>query len=145
METKATNKTKIISAVISVVAFFVVYYIIQFFFIGNKSSFQNEMEKASQEINKMCPQMIDSETRLDNSTVFPNKVMQYNYTLINMNSGEIDLEEMEQYLKESILNNVKTNPDLKIYRDNDATLNYLYKDKRGVFLLKIEIPPSLYK
>jgi len=47
-------------------------------------------------------------------------------------------------LSRDFINNVKTNPDLKIYRDNKVTMAYNYKDKNGIFVLKISVTPGLY-
>ena len=89
--------------------------------------------------------MIDQYTRLDNTVAFPNKSFQYNYTLINMDKSEVNLDTVKKYIEPGIINNVKTNPDLKIYRENNTTMIYNYRDKNGVFVLKIAVTPEMYK
>jgi hypothetical protein len=103
------------------------------------------MENASKEINKNCPQMVDSVTRLDNTLVISGKIIYYNYTYINKDTFEINMDELKKNLYENILNNIKTNPNLKLYRENDVTFNYYYKDEYGNFLMEIEILPEQYK
>lgn len=44
-----------------------------------------------------------------------------------------------------VLNFVKTNPQMKMLRDNNLTLNYFYKDKNGVYLFQIPVTPDQYK
>ena len=48
-------------------------------------------------------------------------------------------------MEPTILNVVKTNPDLKIYREHKVTMAYNYVDKKGVFLFKIMITSEKYK
>jgi len=43
------------------------------------------------------------------------------------------------------LNYVTNSPDMKIYRDNDVTFIYFYKDINGSFLTEWTITPELYK
>ena len=103
------------------------------------------MMKTASEINKSCPIMVDAETRLDNTVALPNKTIQYNYTLVNIEKGDIDISEFENYLQPVILNIIKTSPDLKYFRDNDVTMAYNYKDKNGEHLLKLTFKPEDYK
>ena len=97
------------------------------------------------EINKMCPIMIDSYTQLDNVEALPNKIFQYNYTIINMVKDSIDLYEMKEYLEPTIVNFVSTSSDLQFARDNDLTVNYYYKDMDGMYLFTISVTPEKYK
>lgn len=88
--------------------------------------------------------MVDQNTRLDNVAAFPNNIFQYNYTLVNLEKSEVNIDTVKKYLEPNIINNVKTNPDLKPYRDNKVTMAYNYRDKNGVFVLKIEVTPEMY-
>ena len=47
-----------------------------------KPTLDASLMKMSSEINKHCPMMIDSITRLDNSVVLAGKYLAYNYTLL---------------------------------------------------------------
>ena len=105
---------------------------------------KNLMEIAS-ELNKTCPVMVDSLTRLDNTVALPNKVFQYNYSLIPATKGSIDFEGLKAYLTPRILNDVKTNPGMKYVRDNKVTVNYSYKDMNGEFLFLISVKPEDYQ
>jgi hypothetical protein len=107
-------------------------------------SFDKAMMQAASELNKTCPIMIDKETRLDNAVALPGNVFQYNYTLVNAVKDSIDLKSFEDYMQPLILNIVKTNPDLKLFRDNKVTMTYSYNDMNGVFITKISITKDLY-
>lgn len=121
--------------------------LISVFLIGcsNTSTFDKKMMAAASELNKSLPMMVDQETRLDNAIALPENVFQYNYTLVNLTKDEIDLEVFTAYMKPQITNNVKTNPDLKFFRDNQVTMGYFYKDKNGEFVAKFAVSKKDYK
>lgn len=136
---KNVNVTKIVGAITGGVVMILVQ---QFFFKG--PTYDEAMMQAASELNKSCPIMIDQETRLDNTVALPGNVFQYNYTLVNMEKAAIDIALLENELTPRVINHVKTNPDMKIYRDHKTTMGYAYKDKNGEFLFKILITPDLY-
>lgn len=101
--------------------------------------------ETADEINRTCPIMIDNATRLDNTTALPDNAFQYNYTLVSMVKDSINIDELMNNLEPTVINYVKTNPDMKTIRDNNTTISYDYKDKYGVHLFKITIKPEQYK
>ena len=138
------NRKRIISSVTgTVVAVLVAFFVQQYFF--KAPSFDKAMMEAASQINKSCPIMVDQETRLDNAVAMPGKVFQYNYTLVNFAKDSVNIPGLEGYMKPMILNNVKTNPDMKGFRDNKVTMTYTYKDKDGVFITRIDITPEMYE
>jgi len=143
--TKRTGgKKKLIGSILGIIFFGLSYFLIQQFFFKSPS-FDKVMMTAASELNKTCPLMVDQYTRLDNAIALPENSFQYNYTLINMDKSEVSIDTAKKYLLPNIINNVKTNPDLKIYRDNKTTMIYNYKDKNGVFIFKFSITPDMYK
>lgn len=139
------NKKLNIKTLAGIVVGIIVVVLVQQFFFKASPSFEKKMLQAANEINKTCPMMIDKETRLDNTMSLPDKTFQYNYTLVNMVKDSIIIPPLQQYLERYIINNVKTNPDLKDFRDNKTTMEYYYKDKNGVLILKIAVTPEQYK
>jgi len=129
--------------IIGIIIGLIVMVLIQQLFIKNPG-FDKAMMKAASELNKTCPVMVDRETQLDNAIALPDKVFQYNYTLVNIGKDSIDIQSFENYMKPMLLNKVKNAPELKMYRDNKVTMAYSYKDKDGVFLTKIYITSSDY-
>lgn len=110
-----------------------------------RSSIDKQMMEMASELNKSLPMMVDGETRLDNTIALPNNVFQYNYTLINMVRDSINIEEAKSILESRIVNTVKTNPDMKYFRDKKTTVNYYYNDKKGVYIFTISVTPDKYK
>ena len=57
---------------------------------------------------------------------------------------EIFIEDADYGVKSWAINELKTNPSVKIFRDNKVTLVYNYRDINGVFLTEFTIAPDQY-
>jgi hypothetical protein len=108
-------------------------------------SHEAQLQQAASNLNKSCPMMIDPETRLDTVTIPAVRVFQYNYTLVNMKKASVDMEDLKNFLTPTIVENVKTSPQLQLFREQNTTLSYRYNDLDGVFLFDIVVTPDLYK
>ena len=106
---------------------------------------KNPLQLIANEMNKSCPMMVDAETRLDKITLPSKTVFQYNYTLINYEKTEIDTVKIKSNLEQNIIRLTKTNPQMQYQRENNVTMNYIYNDKNGDYLMSIIITPELYK
>ncbi len=138
------NNKSILGVIFGVLVFGLAYFAVQQIFF-KAPTFDKAMMEAASELNKSCPFMVDKDTRLDNAAAMPGNVFQYNYTLVNLDKSEVDPDAVKKYIEPSIINNVKTNPDLELYRENKVTMAYSYRDKNGVFVLKINVTPDLYE
>ena len=110
-----------------------------------KSAFDQAMMQSVKELNKTCPLQVDAETRMDSVMILPNHIYQYNYSLVNIEKANIDVNKLKTVLEPNILNFVKTNPQMKIIRDNKTIINYFYRDKAGNYLLTISVRPEQYQ
>ena len=88
--------------------------------------------------------MIDQETRFDSGVILPNKVFQYNCTFINYDKASLNIVGLKKDAEHVLLKRVKTDPYLKILRDNKATVIYNYKDKNGEVLFELPFTPNEY-
>ena len=140
---KEKNNKKTIGAVVGTIVGITGYFIVKQLIFA-PPTFDKAMMQAASKINESCPIMVDQETRLDNAAALPDNVFQYNYTLINAIIDSVDLKAFEDYMQPIILNNVRTNPDMKAYRDNEVTMAYYYKDRNGEFITKISISADQY-
>ena len=141
---KQGNRKNTLGILVGVITFSLSFFAAQQLFF-KVPSLDKAMMKMAGEINKTCPVMIDSETRLDNAIALPKNTFQYNYTLIHLEKASTDTTEMRKVLEPNIVNTVKTNPQMQFQREHKTTLNYYYKDKDGAFLLLISITPDKYK
>lgn len=143
MEKTTTKKGTRISQIVGAIVGVIVMVLVQQLFFKTPGFDEKLMQTAS-EINKNCPFMVDSETRLDNAIAMPDNCFEYNYTLVNLDRDSIDAKAFARYMTPVLANHIKTNPDMKAFRDHQLTLNYTYKDKNGVFITKITITPEMY-
>lgn len=114
-------------------------------YVFGSSSFDEVMVKAAEELNKDCPVMLDQETRLDSASVPSENNFMYHYTLVNWVKDSIDANAFKSAMEPIILESVKTNPEMKIYRENKTTMAYSYYDRNGNFLTEIKITADQYQ
>lgn len=142
------DRKKLIGIVITVIAAvagtFIGRAVIDNTGLFNKG-FDSQLVAVASEINKKCPMTIDAETRLDTTVALPGNKFQYMYTLVNFKKDQIDVDTLKKTMRPSILNTIKTNPDLKTFRDNNVTMIYNYRDKNGVTVMQLEYMSSDYK
>ena len=142
---ESNNISKSQWILIGVIAIGLIYY------VGSEKTtsktntpFENLLKETANEINKSCQSMVDKDTRLDNAIALPGNILQYNYTLVTLSKAELNLEYIKETFEPKIINSVKTNPDLKIFRANKTTMVYNYNDKEGTFVYRITVTPDLY-
>ncbi len=134
----------LLGLVFGIMVMFAVAYLVQYRLLVSPS-FDTVMMKAVSDINATCPIMVDKLTRLDNAIALPDNTIQYNYTVLEMQSSQIDTVAFRKQIFPNILNNVKTNPSFKIFRDNAAVLIYAYRDKDGLFIQQFAITAAMYQ
>jgi uncharacterized membrane protein YvbJ len=143
--TKKSNKNIIIwGIIISIIVLGLSFFGIQQIFF-KPPYIEKLMMITASELNKTCPIMVDKYTRLDNAVAMPDNSFQYNYTLVTLTKAEVNIDTARKYIEPGIINNIKTNPDLKYYRDNKITMIYSYRDKNGEFVMKFSETPDKYK
>ena len=126
------------------IGFVIALLLFQFFF-NSTSIIDKQLSKMANEINTHCPMMADEETRMDNVLALPDKTIQYNYTLVNLEKDKIDINLIKESLRPSILNIIETDPSMKTLRDIDVTFIYNYRDKNSIHVIKFTFTPEEYK
>jgi hypothetical protein len=140
----SNNIKKIIGITAGVIISYAAYFGVQQL-IFKSSSIDKGMMNVASELNKTCPIMIDSETRLDNAVALPDNVFQYNYSLVTIEKSKVDTLRIKKYLEPNIINSVKSSPQMQYQRNHKWTLNYYYRDKSGLYLFLIKISPDKYE
>ena len=143
MNKKETKKGKTIEIIVGAVVFTLFSYGVQQVFF--KKDLESELKKIAVEINKKTPIQIDQYSRFDSASSKGKTNFIYYYTLFDLKKSEVNLDTVNKYIRPNIIENVKNSPDLKIYRDNNITMDYRYYDKNGVFVTEISVTPELYK
>lgn len=129
--------TTLLTAAVFMGSFYAAY---QYF----QPSYEEAISQIASDMNKTCPAMIDPDTRLDHVGVLPGNIIQYNYTLINMEQAQVNTLELRNQMEPHITQAVKTSPEMKFQRKLKATLNYYYQDKNGSYLFLISVTPDKY-
>lgn len=115
---------------------------------SKEKTIDDELKEAAATMNKMTPQILGEGVRLDSVSAKMNRTLQYNYTLTDDVKEELKPEEISNYksaAKEEALKSIKTSPDMKNFRENEVTLNYVYYDKNGKPTTDFSVAPSEYK
>ena len=114
------------------------------FFHQSPPRLNDDMIKAANEINSHAPIIIDSTTRFDNVNALPGEVFQYNYTLLTLEKSQVDTILLRKSGKESMIEMLKQQPNLAIFRDNNIELQARYVDKNGSLVTIVSIKPNEY-
>lgn len=141
---KKPNKANLIGIIIGMIVFALSYWGVQKLF-HSAPTFDKKLMALSSELNKTCPIMVDAQTQLDNTVALPNTTFQYNYTLLETEASSIDTTNFKTFMEPNILEQVKTNPQMKDLREIKVTLNYLYRDKNKRYIALITITPNMYE
>ena len=104
-----------------------------------------ELKSTSQQMNRGCPVMVDKETRLDNTAGGPGNTFTYSFTLVNYGVDEINVQALRETMKPYLVNTVKSNPAMNLFRANGVTIVYKYRDKRGRPVMDIALRPQDYQ
>jgi hypothetical protein len=148
MQDKKTKRKQniLLLGVIGIAVALAVYF--QFFLSENKGEVKAEITELVAKYNKNCPLKIQEGIRLDNVSL-PNlpeeKAVQYNLTLLNVEKETAEIDVIKTEIEKSLISTAKANPGLQVFRDNDYSLIYSYKDKKNVFLFDVKILPDQYK
>ena len=110
-----------------------------------KPSVDSQLMAIADEMNKSCPMTIDQYTTLKNVIALPKNTIQYNYILVQATKAEVVLDTVKKYAFPILLEEVKTNPGLKSFRDKKVTINYYYSDKNGEYVTEYAVTPEMYK
>lgn len=106
---------------------------------------ETSLQEIADGINKKCPQMVDSETRLDGIEIKDqNSKVVYKYTLVNLLAEQVDTFEFRRALWPGLLGHIKTSPAMKPLRDQKTNFEYYYQDKQGHFIYSLPVAPADY-
>lgn len=108
---------------------------------------QKVFEIASQEVNKQCPMTIDEMTRMDSTSYTGgDNTFTYYYSLTGAADDPQIAEATQKQLTENLPGIIKSTDDLKLYREMDVTMLYVYmSDKTHKELFRVKVTPDMYK
>jgi hypothetical protein len=103
------------------------------------------LKESIKTLNNSCPRQVDEETRLDSVVYMPGNVFAEYFTLLN--AEEITssyIISAKQKIEESIINTIKTNPAFTLFKNNNYTFTFAYRDKTQKPLFNLTITPEQY-
>jgi len=96
-------------------------------------------------INDRCPEMVDPETRLDSVLLSRENQLSYYYTLPNKGSRGINPNSFTAFLLPGIIDNLRSNPDLRMHRDSSITFVFNYRGRNGKLITEFLVGPERYR
>ena len=108
-------------------------------------SINEQLMDTAKEINKHCPIMVDSLTRLDNSIATLDNKLQFNYTFIKTDKVDIDTSNLKSSMTSSFINKLTTDPKFKDFIQNDIAISATFYDKSGNYVCNLFIEPKQFE
>ena len=112
---------------------------------SNPKTEEKDLSKTVADINKNCPQVIDSETKFDGLDFIKPNTLIYKFTLLHVMAQNVDTLEFKKALLPGILSTIKISPEMKQLRDNDTKINYAYYDKMKLLIYTFRFSKEDYK
>lgn len=104
-----------------------------------------ELLKEVQKGNSLCPITVDEFVRIDSFSMPKSKFFMQHATAINMVKEEANLDTIKKYIEPGLLENVRTNPQLKPARSSKITFIYSFNDINGDVFYEYVVTPDMYK
>lgn len=111
----------------------------------DEAGYEDELKQIAAGVNQKCPQMMDSETRLDGIAVPEPNTIEYRFTLVNAVALNVDTQQFNKAMWAGLVANTKVSADMKKLRDHNTTLIYSYRDKLNKPISTLTISPLHYK
>lgn len=103
-----------------------------------------DLASAAEIINSRCPEMVDPESRLDSVLLLPDGLCFY-YTLPNKVKEAIPSSAFTAYLLTGIIDNIRTNPRMEMFRDSSVVMLFDYRDRNGKLITEFSVEPERYR
>jgi hypothetical protein len=104
-----------------------------------------DLLKEVQRGNSICPIMVDEFTRIDSFSMPKSKTFMRHGTAIGIVKEEANLDTIRKYIESSLLENTRTNPQLKPARNSKVTFIYSFNDMNGEVFYEYIVTPEMYK
>ena len=83
-------------------------------------------------------------TRFDYANALSGNVFQYNYTIMNVNTDDVDTIRLKAVGKELMLQRIKENPKSSFIKENNVEIQLRYSDENAKYIASISIFPNEY-
>ncbi|MGI6572703.1 MAG: hypothetical protein ACOX19_04630 [Fermentimonas sp.] len=97
------------------------------------------------ELNESVPVMLNSYIRLEGASVSPDNVFQYRYTVLNTDNPDSLVNSGLPELRETIRSEYEFNPRLRIFKENNVVVEYIYMSEENRVIHSLRMNPEEYK
>ena len=104
-------------------------------------SLESQLASATETLNARAPFMLDSETRFDSASNDATSLT-YSYTLVNVNSTDVDSGAVVDAVGPILKSEACANPDMKILFEHQVVVHYQFKGKLGRQIADYTLLPS---
>ncbi|WEK37189.1 MAG: hypothetical protein P0Y53_06725 [Candidatus Pseudobacter hemicellulosilyticus] len=104
-----------------------------------------QLDKVASNINKRCPLVVDSMITLTNCVATSDYRLHYNYQLTTLYKEDVDTVSMIFSARENMINILKTDPNLAVFKKHDISVSASYYDKTGVYVCGVAVLPQELK
>jgi hypothetical protein len=139
-EKKKVNKKLLFNVITFIVAFSLAFFVTKKFMSGNgvNSKIKAEIEAA----NKKCPMKVHEFIRMDSIKLMNPKLIHYYYTMLAPKDSISDeLRSVTTKIQEEAQHKFDTDASMKMIRENNISLNYIYNDINGERVVSFTLKP----
>jgi hypothetical protein len=112
---------------------------------SGEKALHGKLSEMARELNASTPVMLDRYTRFDEASVTQDNVFRYRYTVLNTANPDSLVQHLSQSLTENIRKEFSANPQLRIFRDNHVSIEYIYQDEDNRMIRTLRIEPKDYQ
>lgn len=130
--------------VIGIVIFIFITAVLKIALHETPRTFNDDMIEIANNINIHAPVIVDSTIRFDRVDALHGNTFQYNYTLLTLIHSQVDTVLLNTSGRQSMIEMIKKDPRIAIFRDNNIELQAKYFDKNGDYVATVSIYPNEY-
>lgn len=112
---------------------------------SNDKALNKKLQEMAVNLNQSAPVMLDQFTRFEEASVTPGNIFCYRYTVLNTSNPDSLVENGLRLLKQNIGKEYSLNADLRIFKENNVTIEYVYNDENGRTIRSLQITPEDYQ
>lgn len=111
---------------------------------SKEKALHQKLEEMAANLNESAPVMLDQFTRFEGASVSSENIFRYNYTVLHASNPDSLVEAGLKMLRKNIEKEFASHPDLRIFKENEVVIEYIYKDEKGRTVSTLQIKPEDY-
>ncbi|MDR0422309.1 MAG: hypothetical protein LBH72_04775 [Proteiniphilum sp.] len=112
---------------------------------SRERALNRKLEEMASGLNESAPVQLDRYTRFEEASVMPGNIFRYRYTVLNVSNPDSLVESGLRSMKSNMGKAFSSNPDLRIFRENNVTVEYVYCNADGQIIRSLQITPGDYR